>query len=178
MVRLILRTSNRWYPTSSLESFKKEVGEDGLKIAIEDLCSPFIDSMAKENNVTTDAIDNIKLEPEDDPVIKQEDNSEIIDLCMDSDDEKYNLASSLSLHTDGVFNVPWPQSAGSGPQLPHSADPIHSLLASDISTISMESFCQNESIMTTREILDRVNRDQLVTLAKEMKCALRPNSKA
>jgi hypothetical protein len=136
LVRLILRTSNRWYPTSSFESFKKEVGEDGLKIAIEDLCSPFGDPTAKGNNVTTDAIDNIKLEPEDDQVIKQEDTSETIDLCMDSD-EKSNLASSLSLHTDGVFDVPWPQSAGSGPQLPQSADPIHSLLASDISTVSM-----------------------------------------
>jgi len=177
LIRLILRTSNRWYPTSSLESFKKEVGEDGLKIAIEDLCSQFSKPIAKENNITTDGIDHVKLEPEGHLVIKQEDTPDIIDLCMDSDDEKPNLTSSLSLQS-GVFDVLWPQLAGSGPPLPQSADPIHSLLASDISTIFMDSFCQNESVMTTREILDRINREQLVMLAKEMKCALRSNSKA
>jgi hypothetical protein len=75
-----------------------------------------------------------------------------------------------------IFDELWPQRAGTS-QLPQPVDPIHSLLSSDISSITMKSFCQNESIMTTREILDRINRDELVTLAKEMRCKLRANSK-
>jgi Fanconi-associated nuclease 1 len=185
---LILRTPDRWYPISSLETFKKEVGEDGLKVAIEALCSFFTQPMANENSATPDVIDTVKLEPpEGDLVIKQEDPPEIIDLTMDLDDEdiKPNFATALPLTTPltkDFFDMLWPQIAGTS-QLPQPADPIHSdpihsLFASDISTITMNSFCQDESIMTTREILDRINRDQLVALAKEMKCALRPNSKA
>lgn len=142
LVRLLLRTSNRWYAISNLGSYKNEVGDDGLATAMKALCSLFTEPMARESKTRIEPTVTVKLEPS---------------------------------ATD-IFDELWPQRAGTS-QLPQPVDPIHSLLSSDISSITMKSFCQNESIMTTREILDRINRDELVTLAKEMRCKLRANSK-
>ena len=172
LVRLILRTSNRWYPISSLESYKKEVGEGGLEIGIKELCSLFTGPGPTEDTVKSEP-------PDDDVAIKQEDSPEIIDLSLHLDDEdvKPDLNTpppSTTPLTKEVFDELWPKIAG--PSQP--ADPIASLFSSDISTINMEAFCQTESIMTTREILDRMNKDQLVMLTKEMGCKLKPNFKA
>ena len=171
LVRLILRTSNRWYPVSTLKSYKKEIGEDQLTTALKDLCSTFTIETAREIDVKVSS----EL-PEIDVVFKQEDLS----VGIYDEDDKSNFASAIPLTgtvTSNFFDGLWHQGAGMS-QLPQSANPIRSLLSSDISTITMDSFCQNESVMTTREILDSINKDQLVALAKEMKCKLRPNSKA
>ena len=177
LVRLILRTSNRWYPISSLESYKAEVGEDGLGIGIKELCALFAHPVARESVRTTQAADTVKSEPLNyDVVIKQEDAPEIINLFLDLDDEdvKPDFNTPPPLTTAPTKDLVWPKIAGPS----QHADPIISLLSSDISTINMEAFCQTESIMTTEDILDRINKDQLVILAKEMGCKLKPNFKA
>ena len=40
LVRLVLRKPNQWHAISTLQSFVKEVGEEGLKSSIADLCQP------------------------------------------------------------------------------------------------------------------------------------------
>jgi Fanconi-associated nuclease 1 len=40
LVRLVLRKPNQWHATSTLQSFEKEVGEEGLLSSIADLCQP------------------------------------------------------------------------------------------------------------------------------------------
>jgi hypothetical protein len=44
LVRLLLRTSNRWYAISNLGSYKNEVGDDGLATAMKALCSLFTEN--------------------------------------------------------------------------------------------------------------------------------------
>ncbi len=175
LTRLVLRKANQWHPISSLEGFKKEVGEEGLAVAVHDLCLR-LDELFSQDAVKLEQNDNTELEPiKPDIPIKMEDGPEIIDLSMDSDEEdvKPDITSfSVPCRTANIFDALWPQTAR-----PSTEDPIQSVLHSNLSTIRLDCFCENESIMTTREILGRINKDQLTGLAKEMKCKIGPNFK-
>ncbi|KAG6873725.1 hypothetical protein C0992_008436, partial [Termitomyces sp. T32_za158] len=73
LVRLLLRKTNVWHTLTSMEKYKKEVGEDGLTRAISVLCHP------------------IRYEPEVKKEIKEEPELrgvEILDLTSDSDEEE------------------------------------------------------------------------------------------
>ena len=40
LVRLVLRKPNQWHPISTMQNLEKEVGEEGLRLSIADLCQP------------------------------------------------------------------------------------------------------------------------------------------
>ena len=99
---------------------------------------------------------------------------------LNADDMKPNISDSSIMTTPlkkEVFDRVWPQRAGPC-QLPQPEDPIKAVLHSDRSNILIDFFCENETVMTTQEILGRLSKELLVGLAKEMKCKVRPNSKA
>ena len=173
LTRLVLRKANQWHPISSLESYKKEVGEEGLTVAVHDLClrlDELFSAVKLEQN------DKTELEPiKPDILIKMEDGPEVIDLSIsDEEDVKPDIAPfPAPCRMANIFDALWPRT-----DIQHQAeDPIQSVLHSNLSAIHIDCFCENESIMTTREILGRINKDQLTGLAKEMKCKIRPNYK-
>ncbi len=179
LIRLVLRKVNQWLPLSSLEKYTKEVGEKGLEAAVYDLCLPFGDlyeqkPVVRMEPTVTDLEPGIS--------IKNEDSTENFNLFqdLDVDDMKPNIPDSSIMTTllrKEVFDRVWPQKAGPS-QLPQPEDPIKAVLHSDRSNIQIDFFCENEVIMTTQEILGRLSKELLVGLAKEMKCKVRPNSKA
>jgi hypothetical protein len=182
LIRLVLRKVNQWLPLSSLEKYTKEVGEKGLEAAVYDLCLPFGDLYEQQPVV--------KMEPtvavsEPGISIRNEDSAGNVNLFKDLDvddvdDMNPNISDSSIMTTPlrkEVFDGVWPQRAGPS-QLPQPEDPIKAVLHSDRSNIQIDFFCENEIAMTTQEILGRLSKELLVGLAKEMKCKVRPNSKA
>ena len=167
LTRLALRKANQWHPVSSLESYKKEVAAEGLENAILDLCLP-INALMKESVL-------IKAE-ELDISIKQEEpeGPDIIDLTMDSDDEDVKPNIAVTPLKWEVFGNNWSNKAG--PSSVPVQDPIQALLHSDTSIMELDFFCQDESTMTTREILGRLVKEKLLNLAKNF-CKLKPNLK-
>jgi len=179
LTRLVLRKANQWHPISSLEGYKKEVGEEGLTVAVHDLCLR-LDQLFSQDAVKLEQCDKTDLEPiKPDIPIKMEDGPEIIDLSMGSDEEdvKPDIASiSDPCRTANIFDALWTQT--DRPSIQHQTeDLIQSVLHSNLSAKHIDCFCENESIMTTAEILGRINKDRLTGLAKEMKCKIRPNFK-
>lgn len=168
LVRLVLRKANYWHPISTLEAYKKEVTAAGLEAAIADLCLP-INVLLKEE--PTGVV--IKTEP--DIAVKKEDGPETIDLTMDSDDEDMKPNIIASPLTPAVFNDYWSQKAG--PSKPTPEDSIQAALQSDPSIMHLDYFCQDESNMTTLEILERLVKEKLLLLAKQMKCTVKPSAK-
>lgn len=155
---------NQWHTLSSLGNYTKEVGEKGLEAAIYDLSLPFRDEKPTEPTKTD-------IEPG--VSIKYEDRAEPFNLFKDID----GISDSSTSLKKEVFDGVWPQRPGPS-HLPQPDDPIYAVLHSDRSNIQIDFFCANESAMTTQEMLGRFNKEQLVGLAKEMKCKIKPNSKA
>ena len=60
LVRLVLRKPNQWHAISALQSFVKEVGEEGLESSIADLCQPINYLQAMDSSKP------------DDPLVKRE----------------------------------------------------------------------------------------------------------
>ncbi|KAF5386729.1 hypothetical protein D9615_001528 [Tricholomella constricta] len=144
LVRLILRKTNAWHTLASMEKFKKEVGENGLRHAIEALCSPLTEPKMK-----------------DEPMVAEISNSEveIIDLTGDYDDEEEKK--------------PFVEEAGSLRMEEQDVKPSLDILLNSPNPFSYEPnfdfFLEDESSMDLREALHRLSNDQLKDLVKETK---------
>jgi Fanconi-associated nuclease 1 len=100
--------------------------------------------------------------------VEGEDSREIIDLTWDSEEvEDHRQVNGLCL-SPSVYNA----EAGPShlPTLP--ADPVQAILESNPAEMNISFFCENESNMTLEDILWRLNKDQLLGLAKSIKCKL------
>ncbi|KIM48589.1 hypothetical protein M413DRAFT_20952 [Hebeloma cylindrosporum] len=184
LARLVLRKPNQWYAISSLDKYKQEIGEDGLLVAIQDLCKPFSVLMMKSEPCDTTTRDPIpKTESLDQNIpmdVKKEDDLEVIDLTFDTDDEG-DVKPDVGLLNQSISTF-WANNASSSklpPQpmagAPHlQEDPIQSLLRSNpADEVPLDFFCEDETKMSLPEILDRLNKEQLTKLVKVMKCKLK-----
>ncbi|KAF8163679.1 VRR-NUC domain-containing protein [Crassisporium funariophilum] len=174
LTRLVLRKANQWHPVSALEKYKQEVGEDGLLVSIGDLCRPIDLSIIEQGETQETLIQGPKdyvvdLKPGVLVKKEEEDCPDIIDLTGDSDDE------DMKPRLPQVSNL-WANNADAGPsQLamsPVYEDPVETVLRSDPTEMNLGYFCEDESQMTLQEILGRLNKDQLVELAKATKCKI------
>ncbi|KDR73715.1 hypothetical protein GALMADRAFT_251523 [Galerina marginata CBS 339.88] len=180
LVRLVLRKANQWHAVSALNKYEKEIGKEGLLSSIADLCRP-IHTIVKEELPDNHSIkmeppeprfSSINDETEDTRVaVKVEDEPEVIDLTMDTDEEeiKPDLAS---LMPNTATNCWAPETSTS--EQPEQVDPIKTVLQSEKDEVNLEFFCEDETVMTLDEILWRLNKDQLMVLVKATKCKLKP----
>lgn len=151
LARLLLLKPNHWYSLSSFEKWKKEVGEGGIIPAMEELCQPIKSLETPESTPVT--------------VKKEEgDNAGIIDLTCDSDDEdvKPNIKSLEAGPVAGPSKLPDEKV---------EEDPFQRILNANPDDLNLGYFCQDDSVMTLEELLNRLTVDQLKTLAKQNKCS-------
>ncbi|KAJ2913276.1 hypothetical protein MD484_g7127, partial [Candolleomyces efflorescens] len=153
LVRMLLLKPHHWYPVSALEKWTREVGPDGLLPSMEPLCRPVTEFLSPESTP-------VKQE-EVDPKAQ----ANVIDLTMDSDDDdvKPTLASlnhagpiaGPSKHSDRLEDM----------------DPFRRVLRANPGDVNLDFFCEDESVMTIEELLNRMTVDQLKRLAKQNKCS-------
>jgi Fanconi-associated nuclease 1 len=149
---MVLLKPYHWYPVSALEKWKREVGPEGILPSMEPLCRPVTEFLSPESTP-------VKQE-EVEPKVQ----SNVIDLTMDSDDEdvKPNLAS---LNNAGPVAGPSKHS-----EPPGDMDPFCRVLQANPGDVNLDFFCEDESVMTIEELLNRMTVDQLKGLAKQNKC--------
>ena len=113
--------------------------------------------------------------------IKKEDGLEVIDLTFDTDDEE-DVKPNTALLNQSTFATYWTNKASSSKlPLPPAAgashvheDPIQALLRSNpADEVPLDFFCEDETTMSLPEILERLNKEQLMKLVKVMKCTLK-----
>ncbi|KAK7031303.1 hypothetical protein VNI00_013558 [Paramarasmius palmivorus] len=75
LTRLLHRNTSNWHLESSMEKYKKDIGEDGLHEGITELCSKSVEDLLKLD---------VKVEVDE---TSGTDGPEVIDLTLDSDDE-------------------------------------------------------------------------------------------
>jgi Fanconi-associated nuclease 1 len=147
---MLLLSSNRWYPINNFEKWKREVGENGLKAAFEELCRP-VEELAS---------------PQSTPVKKEEGvletKLEIIDLTMDEDVKPDIGGLEVQAPVSGPSRLP----EGTVPD-----DPFQRILQSDPNALDLEFFGEDDAVMTLEQLLDRMTVDQLKQLAKQNKVA-------
>ncbi|RDB22242.1 Fanconi-associated nuclease 1 [Hypsizygus marmoreus] len=146
LVRLILRKSDTWHTVASMEKFKKEVGEEGLKHAIEHLCQPLRD-------MPLDTEISVKVE-----------EPEIIDLTLDSDyeDEEKPIIENAEAGPSRLGAPVKHEEMDLKPSLDALRNPPE--WDSDF-----EFFCEDETKMMLYEVLCKLNGDQLRQLVKHTK---------
>ena len=149
---MLLLKPNHWYPVSAFEKWKREVGPDGILPSMEPLCRPVTEFLSPEST----PVKQEEAEPEE--------QRNVIDLTLDSDDEdvKPNLAS---LNNPGPVAGPSKQS-----EPPDDMDPFRRVLQANPGDTNLDYFCEDESAMTIEELLNRMTVDQLKALAKQNKC--------
>ncbi|KAF9469395.1 VRR-NUC domain-containing protein [Collybia nuda] len=146
LVRLVLRKYDKWHTVPKMEKFKREVGEEGLFCALNDLCQPLNSG--------------VKVEPMDvDPPIKQE--QEIIDLTCDTQPDDVN--HSLLIPVEPHLEAPTLEDILSDPD------------STDFGTLKLDFFCEDEGAMSLSDILWTLKLEDLKTLSKAVKVKS-PNS--
>ncbi|GLB34607.1 putative VRR_NUC [Lyophyllum shimeji] len=146
LIRLLLRKTNTWYTLASIQTFKREVGEEGLRHAMEALCTPIKSLLAVKEEV--------------DPGVPKESEKEIIDLTLDSDDEDVKPIIDIEI-------------SEAGPTRHRDIKPsLDGLLnSSDVTPYepSFDFFLEDESSMDLSEALHKLSVDQLRDLVRETK---------
>ncbi|KAF7315108.1 Fanconi-associated nuclease [Mycena indigotica] len=147
LIRLVLRKKpGGWYRVSDVRKYTMEIGTDGLREAFDMLAAPFTtESMELDPDTTQPSpptqqeapLSSVKVEPE------------IIDLTVDSDDEKPPAAGPSRI-------APPPVTASS-------------TATEDGNEINMEYFGRNEKHIGLVEGLRILNMEELKKIAKEMK---------
>ena len=148
LARMLLLSSNRWYPINNFEKWKREVGENGLGVAFEELCRP-VKEIASPQSTPAKREEGVL-----------ETKLEIIDLTMD-DDVKPDIRG---------LNA-YPPVAGPS-RLPEGIvqdDPFQRIIQSDPNALDLEFFGEDDTVMTLEKLLDRMTVDQLKQLAKQNK---------
>ncbi|KAL1744333.1 VRR-NUC domain-containing protein [Schizophyllum fasciatum] len=156
LVRLVLRKAGAWHPVSSMQSFVREVGEEGVSMALDELCKPLTPPEASpatssvSSSSTLIGSDGSKtlegVELAHGPLggrsfassssFKVPTDTEIIDLTMDEEQECVD------------------DNSGKG------AEP---------SEFDLSFFCRNEEHMDLDDVLNRLQTAQLKVLMKQMK---------
>jgi len=113
--------------------------------------------------------------------IKKEDGLEVIDLTFDTDDEE-DVKPNVGVWKQSTFATYWATNASSSKLPPPPAagaprfqeDPIQALLRSNpADEIPLDFFCEDETTMSLPEILERLNKEQLMKLVRVTKCKLK-----
>lgn len=178
LVRLVLRKADQWHPLSALTNYEKELGPDCVEPAISDLCQPieqilnqsYEDTLAKmEENENALPINTEKL-PE-----KMADGHEIIDLTMDSDEEDVKPVIVSSSPEVSLMNNPR-EEAGILREMTNE-ERLQALLQPPEDERILDCFCEDETCMSTNEILGRLAIPQLKELGKRMRCKFKTGSK-
>ncbi|KAK2466642.1 hypothetical protein APHAL10511_000900 [Amanita phalloides] len=138
LVRLVLRKPDQWHALSSLESYKKEVGEVGLVRAITDLCRPWYEIMngtGEELDVNADS--GMR--------------SEVKELIIGPDEDiKISISQSYDEEA-GPSNT----SARSSSTLSDSDFLI--LSQENLQEVRLDSFCFDESTMNMTDFLNQIS---------------------
>jgi Fanconi-associated nuclease 1 len=164
LVRLVLRKPNQWHATSTLQSFEKEVGEEGLLSSIADLCQPI--SFPMESSEPNDPLVEHEFVDPDVSIKAEEDSGENIDLTWDVEEVEDHKS------VDGGFFLPtYAYNAEAGPSR-LTVDPVKAVLESNPGEMNLGFFCEDENNMTLEDILGRLNKDQLLKLVKLTRCKL------
>ncbi|KAF9561143.1 hypothetical protein CPC08DRAFT_635815 [Agrocybe pediades] len=172
LVRLVLRKPRQWHPVASLVNYEKEIGREGLQSAIETLCKP-IDLIEKEASEAASRLRNEgnSIASPSTP-IKKEQGPEIIDLTMDSDEED---ATPLHAPTSApaMPALLWSQEA-KPPTIEERIQEVHDQSLDDV---NFDFFCEDETVMSLHEILWRLSKEELMKLAKAMRCKVKGTAK-
>lgn len=142
LVRLVLRKCDKWHTVLKMEKFKKEVGEEGLVCALDDLCQPL-------SGV-------VKAEPMDADLPIKEEGPEVIDLTCDFEDEG-GLDDHLPIPVEPHLEVPTLDDILSDPN------------STNFDTLKLDYFCEDEGAMSLSEILWTLKLEDLKDLVKTMK---------
>jgi len=121
------------------------------------LCTPIA-------QMTTQSADALDANTEGPP---EEYNKEVIDLTLDSDEDVKPLIKAPS-PVAGPSKQPEPIQV---------QDPFQRVLNSRPEDANLSYFCEDESIMTNEELLNRMTVDQLKRLAIQNKCTPRGKPK-
>lgn len=158
LCRLVLRKANQWHPLSALTKYKNEVGEEGFERSMADLCRPFDSPVDPVKQEVEEQVAGFPIKQED-----QEEQREIIDLTIDSDEEDVKPV------------IPKSESIA-GPSYVSVEAHVRAILEFDSANLHLSYFCQDETTMTLSEILDRLSVDDLKGLIKTTKSKpLKPN---
>lgn len=155
LVRLLLRKADRWHTEASMETFTKEVSEEGLRRALVDLCLPFTTPVKKEG-----------MELEMDAPVKEE--PETIDLSFDSEekeDQKWAVTNEAGPSRLGINSFPECSQIDMKPKL----DDVFNHLGLDLSDPDIDFFCRDQTTMTLHEVLNKLGTEELKDLVKSTK---------
>jgi fanconi-associated nuclease 1 len=149
---MMLLKTGRWCTLSSFESWKSEVGNDGLLPSILPLCQPISDLLAPPS--APKPVDETPEAPA---------APGVIDLTLSDDDEEEGGTSTME---------PGPgPSTYSQPPLVKTEDPIERIINnSGRDDLDLSWFCESDENMTIQELLNRMTVEQLKGLAKQNKC--------
>ncbi|KAF8237701.1 hypothetical protein L208DRAFT_1388872 [Tricholoma matsutake] len=164
LVRLLLRKADRWHTEASMETFTKEVSEEGLRRALVDLCLPFTTPVKKEG-----------MELEMDAPVKEE--PETIDLSFDSEekeDQKWAVTNEAGPSRLGINSFPECSQIDMKPKL----DDVFNHLGLDLSDPDIDFFCRDQTTMTLHEVLNKLGTEELKDLVKSTKVRPRKSVKA
>ncbi|TFK36369.1 VRR-NUC domain-containing protein [Crucibulum laeve] len=152
--RLVLRKPNQWLAVLSpgIQKYKGEIGETGLQVAIEHLCRP-LDDLLKDEDTKVDVL------------VKQEDEREVIDLTLDSDDEDVQPTTPIPLPQINALADP-----SASPTAETVDSVMNALFEADADELKVDYLCESEEHMSQEEILNRLTVDQLKLLLKRFKC--------
>ncbi|PPQ99096.1 hypothetical protein CVT24_009363 [Panaeolus cyanescens] len=174
LTRLLMRKPKQWIPITSLASFYNEI-EEFATPALHFLCLPIDYSVlneptreeqeAKVEAVFQQLLAEIKAVNEGNNATTTA--SDVIDLTLDEEVPKKPFATR--------FQTPLPpQNAKAGPsRVPSDGEEtLAEFLHRDIGEMNLDFFCEDESSMTLDDILNTLNKDQLMEMAQEFKCKL------
>ncbi|KAL1664575.1 hypothetical protein GGF50DRAFT_114989 [Schizophyllum commune] len=156
LVRLVLRKPGAWHPMSSMASFVREVGEEGVLMALDELCKPL---PAAERSLSTSSTSS---------------SSTLVDSDGDATLHDWEPtpapAAPSSSATPSTSNIPvdaeiidltlGDEEEDMGVTCGQAADPTH---------LDLSYFCRNEEHMELDDILNRLQTAQLKVLMKQMK---------
>ncbi|KAG6816690.1 hypothetical protein H0H87_003778 [Tephrocybe sp. NHM501043] len=151
LIRLILRKTNCWYTVKSMEKFKNEVGEHGLDSAIESLCRSLNNEAQVEQKVQKEPTLEVSM-----PKV------ELIDLTLDSDDEEETVLGPFNAEV-GLSSV------RKDLDIKPSLDALLQSSDSQPYEPNFGFFLEDETSMDLKELLNRLNNEQLRELVKETK---------
>lgn len=158
----MLRKADQWHPVSALEKYAKEIGNEYLLPTIIDLCKPIKDLLQEQSDET-----EVKIEQDVSPTPPPMER-EIIDLTMDSEDE--DVKPNIAILDGGL------QEASSSKPSPEE-ERLRFLLEPPSVETEPDHFCEDESVMTTIEVLHKLTIPQLKELGGQMGCKFKSGMK-
>ncbi|KAH9484539.1 Fanconi-associated nuclease 1-like protein [Psilocybe cubensis] len=170
LVRLVLRKADQWHPLSALTNYERELGPGSVEHAISDLCQPIEQIMNQKYEPKMEETAKTEIPPE-----RTADGHEIIDLTMYSDEEDVKPVVIPSSPEISDESNPREETRVSRELTPEER--LHALLQPPEDEGILDRFCEDESCMSTSEVLGRLAIPQLKELGKRFRCKFKPGSK-